>query len=124
MSASVVTTPEAALARFDRTERAVHWTTACLAIVLMITGAAMYAGPLSTLVGRRGLVRTVHVWSGFALLVPLLVALCSRRRGTALRADLRELNRFDDDDRRWVRPRRHASARAGRVPPTPAGTSG
>ena len=84
----------AQIVRFDRTERIVHWVTAALVILLMLTGAAMYAGPVSTLVGRRELVRNVHVLAGLALPVPILVALLARRHGAALRADVRELNRY------------------------------
>jgi formate dehydrogenase subunit gamma len=84
----------AQIVRFDRTERIVHWVTAALVILLMFTGAAMYAGPVSTLVGRRELVRNVHVLAGLALPVPILVALLARRHGAALRADVRELNRY------------------------------
>ena len=32
----------------------------------MLTGAALYAGPISTLVGNREVVRTLHVYSGLA----------------------------------------------------------
>ena len=83
----------AQIVRFDRTERIVHWVTAALVVTLMITGAAMYAGPVSTLVGRRVLVRNIHVLAGLALPIPIVVALFSRRAGAALRADIRELNR-------------------------------
>ena len=41
----------AAIPRFDRVERAAHWTTAVLFGVLMLTGAVLYAGPFSTLFG-------------------------------------------------------------------------
>ena len=84
----------AQIVRFDRTERIVHWATAALVITLMLTGAAMYAGPVSTLVGRRVLMRNVHVIAGLALPIPILVALVARRAGAALRADIRELNRY------------------------------
>ena len=84
----------AAIVRFDRTERIVHWVTAALVITLMLTGAAMYAGPVSTLVGRRVLVRNIHVIAGLALPVPIVLALFARRAGAALRADIRELNRY------------------------------
>src|SRR2546421_9761220 len=46
------------LARFDGVERAVHWTNATLFLVLLGTGAALYVGPISTLVGRRELMKT------------------------------------------------------------------
>jgi formate dehydrogenase subunit gamma len=104
------------LARFDSIERAVHWTTAALFIVLMLTGAALYTGPISTLVGRRDLMRTVHVAAGLALPVPLLVGLLGRR-GARLRKDLTRLNRWSRDDRSWWRRARRRSVRLGKFNP-------
>jgi formate dehydrogenase subunit gamma len=83
-------------------ERALHWANAVLFLVLMATGAALYVGPLSAVVGRRDLVRTVHVYCGLALPVPIIVALAGRWR-TRLRADLSALNRWDADDWLWLR---------------------
>lgn len=99
------------LDRFDRTERTVHWVTAALGLTCIATGAALYAGPLSTLVGRRDLMRTVHVLAGLALPFPVVLALLLPRRGAAFRADVRRLDRFDAEDRRWLRRRTHSSAR-------------
>ncbi|HEX2192433.1 MAG TPA: cytochrome b/b6 domain-containing protein [Acidimicrobiales bacterium] len=90
------------LPRFDGVERALHWSTAALFLVLLATAAVLYFGELSTLVGRRELVRQVHVASGLLLPVPLLLALVGRW-GRRLLADLRAFNRWDDDDRRWLR---------------------
>ena len=104
------------IVRFDRTQRIVHWTTASLFGVLMLTGAALYAGPVSTLVGRRELMRTLHVMAGLALPVPLIVGLLGRR-GARLRADLSKLNRWIADDRRWLRRKRRATARLGKFNP-------
>jgi formate dehydrogenase subunit gamma len=70
--------------------------------ILMATGATLYVGPLAALVGRRELVRVVHVTAGLALPVPLLVGLLGRRRDE-LRGEVRDLSRFDADDRRWLR---------------------
>ena len=44
---------EMPLLRFDRVERTLHWVNATLFGILMLTGAALYAGPISTLVGNR-----------------------------------------------------------------------
>jgi formate dehydrogenase subunit gamma len=99
------------LDRFDRTERIVHWCTAILGLTLLATGASLYAGPISTLVGRRELVRTIHVLAGVLLPIPVVLGLVLPRRGRAFRADVRELNRFDDEDRRWLRRRTHSRAR-------------
>jgi formate dehydrogenase subunit gamma len=109
-------TPPADLERFDRVERLAHWTTAALFGVLMLTGAALYAGPVSTLVGQRYLVRTVHGTAGLILPIPLLVGLAGRW-GRSLRRDVRRLGRFDDDDRRWFRRSTRAAARLGKFNP-------
>ena len=100
------------LVRFDGVERLAHWLTAALVITLMLTGAALYTGPLSTVVGNRETVRTVHVWCGLLLPVPLLFGVLTRR-GARLRADLRRLNRWAPGERRWFRSRtpRHRGAR-------------
>ena len=109
-------TPPPELARFDRVERAAHWSTASLFGVLMFTGAALYAGPISTLVGQREVVRTIHVGAGLLLPFPLLVGLAGRW-GRALRGDLHRLGRFDDEDRRWLRRHSRADARLGKFNP-------
>lgn len=80
------------LLRFDRAARLVHWSTAVILGVLMLTGAALYAGPISLLVGRRDVVRTLHVGAGLALPVPLALGLVGHW-GARLRRDLGALNR-------------------------------
>ncbi|HEY8218342.1 MAG TPA: cytochrome b/b6 domain-containing protein [Acidimicrobiia bacterium] len=102
--------------RFDRTERVVHWLTASLFVTLMLTGAALYAGPISTVVGRRDVVRTIHVAAGLALPVPLLIGFAGRW-GAALRRDLRRLDRWIPDDRVWLRRRTRDTARLGKFNP-------
>jgi formate dehydrogenase subunit gamma len=84
--------------------------------VLMLTGAALYAGPVSTLVGNRQLVRFVHVYSGLALPVPVLLAIAGRR-GARVRTDLSRLNRWSRDDARWFRRSQRASVRLGKFNP-------
>ncbi len=92
----------AGLARFDGAERALHWVNATLFFILMGTGAVLYIGELATLVGRRDLVRLVHVVSGLFLPYPLLLARFGPWRA-GFKADVRRLSRFDRDDRRWLR---------------------
>jgi formate dehydrogenase subunit gamma len=101
--------------RFDVVERVVHWATAALVIVMLLTGSVFYFGPLSGFIGRRELIRTIHVWCGIAMLVPLVIAVLLRRRGRRLRADLGRLGRWSRDDGAWLR-------RLGRPPsPPPSG---
>ena len=91
------------LVRFDVAERVLHWVNASLFLTVMATAAVLYVGPLSAAVGRRELVRHIHVWCGIALPVPVLVTLLSGRWGRAFRADVSRLNRWTADDKRWFR---------------------
>jgi formate dehydrogenase subunit gamma len=90
------------LVRFDGVERAAHWTTATLFLMLIATGAALYIPALVGLVGRRTLVLRIHVDAGLALPVPLLISLAGAW-GKGLRDDLRRINRWTYWDRRWFR---------------------
>ena len=88
--------------RFDVLERAVHWSNALLFGILILTGAALYIEPLGALVGRRYLVQNIHVYSGIALPVPLVLALAGSW-GRSLRHDLARFNRWSATDRAWFR---------------------
>jgi formate dehydrogenase subunit gamma len=92
----------ARVARFDTVERVAHWTNAVLFGVAMATAAALYIGPISAVVGRRELVKDIHVIAGLALPVPLLVAIAGRW-GRRFRLDLSRLNRWTSEDVRWLR---------------------
>jgi formate dehydrogenase subunit gamma len=61
----------------------------------------LYIGPLATLVGRRVLVKDVHVISGLLLPAPLVVAYAGSWRA-GLRRDVRRFARWSRDDRRWL----------------------
>jgi hypothetical protein len=100
------------LDRFSRAERAVHWITAALMIICIVTAAVLYNGSLSIKVGHRHVVELVHVYAGFALPAPMLFGLVS----AAYRADLARLNRFSPSDWRWMRSRtrRDGSIRVGK----------
>lgn len=87
--------------RFDRAERWLHWTNAVLFLVLLATGMTLYVPALSSLVGRRVLVKDVHVIAGLLLPLPLLLAYAGSWRA-ALRRDVRRIARWSVDDRRWL----------------------
>jgi formate dehydrogenase subunit gamma len=89
--------------RFSGGERLLHWVNAALFIVLLFTASALYVGPVSALVGRRELVKWVHLLTGLALPVPLIAAVL---RSAPFRADARRLNRFTTEDWKWLRRRR------------------
>ena len=88
--------------RFDGVERALHWVNAALFLILLFTASILYVGPLSGAIGRRELIRQIHVWCGLVLPVPLILAVAGKW-GRGLRADVRRLNRWDAEDRRWMK---------------------
>jgi formate dehydrogenase subunit gamma len=108
--------PEPPLLRFDRRERVLHWVNASMFAVIMLTGAALYAGPVSQMVGNRGLVRFVHVYTGVLLPIPVLLSILGRR-GARVRRDLGRLNRWTPGDGRWFRTSRRDSVRLGKFNP-------
>jgi formate dehydrogenase subunit gamma len=93
----------ARLARFDRGERVLHWLNAALMLTLLATGSALYIPPISQLVGQRQVVLAIHVYAGIAIPFPLLLTAAARRWGAAFRADARRINRWNADDKRWLR---------------------
>ncbi|MEX2292390.1 MAG: cytochrome b/b6 domain-containing protein [Acidimicrobiales bacterium] len=105
---------DARVLRFDRTERWLHWSNAVLFLILLATGMTLYIGPLAALVGRRVLLKDVHVISGLLLPVPLLAAYAGSWRAR-LRQDVRRFARWSVDDWRWLRTLgRHGHERMGK----------
>jgi formate dehydrogenase subunit gamma len=86
----------------------VHWSTAALLGICILTAFILYFPPLEEAIGRRRLVELIHTYSGFALPAPILLGWLSR----AFRLDLRRLNRFSPQDWDWLRSR---DRRSGRV---------
>lgn len=116
ISATTTPDPNRHLPRFDRVERYTHWCTATLMLILLFTGFSMYVGPLSTIVGRRLLMRTIHLYAGLLLPIPVLIAMMLRA-GSQLRTDLGRLNRWTRDDRAWWNKRRRATVQLGKFNP-------
>jgi formate dehydrogenase subunit gamma len=107
-------TDDGPLDRFTRAERALHWATAAAVLTCAVTGLVLYVGPLSTLVGRRNLVKDVHVIAGLTMPAPLILAYLGRWRD-AVRIDIGRLSRWTEADRRWLWTRgREAGERVGK----------
>jgi formate dehydrogenase subunit gamma len=93
--------------RFSRNERTLHWVNAAFFLFLLATGLILYLPSLSVAVGRRPLVQSVHFWSGIGwVCVLVLVVLAGDRRG--ILRTMREVDRFDRDDFRWLTGRKPA----------------
>src|SRR5438876_7685191 len=81
------------LSRFSRTERALHWVHASAFLVLLGSGLCLYLPSLAELIGRRPLLKDIHVYTALAWLAALaLVLLAGDRR--RLLATAREIDSF------------------------------
>jgi formate dehydrogenase subunit gamma len=87
--------------RFDRVERAAHWANAVLFGILMATALPLYFVQVDRFVGRRVLVENIHVWSGVALPIPLIISLAGPW-GERLRQDVRRFNLWTAAELRWL----------------------
>jgi formate dehydrogenase subunit gamma len=116
MVATTIPSDRQRLPRFDRLERVVHWVNATLFLTVMATGLALYGGPVSTMVGRRVLMKNIHVAAGVLLPLPILFGLVLRS-GRQLRADVRALSRWDAADRGWWRRSTRPRVRLGKFNP-------
>jgi formate dehydrogenase subunit gamma len=68
--------------RFSRTERTLHWVNAAGFLLLLATGLILYLPRLSTVVGRRPLIKDVHLWGGIGWIAALaIVVVLGDRRG-------------------------------------------
>jgi formate dehydrogenase subunit gamma len=96
--------PDRRLPRWGRTERAAHWIHASAFCVLLASGLCLYLPSLAEAVGRRPLLKTIHVYTAvaWAAALVLVVVLGDRR---ALRRTIHEVDLFDADDRAWLRGR-------------------
>jgi formate dehydrogenase subunit gamma len=100
-SAAAAATRPRYIERFTLTERILHWVHAAAFAVLLGSGLVLYLPLLSTAVARRPLIKDIHFWTGISWAgAILLVAVIGNRRAFA--ATVREVDRFDRDDRRFL----------------------
>ncbi len=87
------------IARFSGAERALHWLLAVTFFVMLATGLALFVPDLATLVPRP-VAKAWHVDAAIALAAGVLALFAAH--WPRLRATMRDLDRFDRDDRRWL----------------------
>lgn len=107
----------ARLARFTRTERALHWAIAVAFFTMLGTGCALYFPSLASLL-NRAVAKQIHLWAAIALGISMvLIPLMGNRRSVVRSA--REVQHLDRDDIAWLKagPRRQM----GRISPVPQG---
>ena len=75
----MATEPSARLARYTRTERAVHWVHAAAFTILLASGLALYLPSLAEAVGRRPLLKAIHLYTAVAWAIALVLVVLARR---------------------------------------------
>ncbi len=87
--------------RFDYVQRAAHWVTAALFGTLMFTAIPLYFGSFFGVVFPRHLIEMIHLWTGLALPIPIIVAVLGPW-GRGMRRDLRRVNAWTRQEIRWA----------------------
>ena len=98
--------------RFSSTERTLHWLLASTFLTMLATGLILELPALAELAADRRLWKSIHLGAAIGFWAGLIVLLMTARSELAPAAD--QLDRFDDDDREWVR---WAVTRRGDEPP-------
>lgn len=87
------------IARFSGAERTLHWLLAVTFFLMLGSGLALFVPDLATLVSRPA-AKAWHVNAALALAAGVLALFAAH--GARLHATVRELERFDRDDVRWL----------------------
>jgi len=88
--------------RFDRVQRGAHWANALLFFTLMFTAIPLYFGSFFGIVMPRHVMEMIHLRTGLALPLPIIVSLIGPW-GKAMRHDVRRINYWTRDEIRWLR---------------------
>jgi formate dehydrogenase subunit gamma len=88
--------------RFDHVQRSAHWANALLFGVLMATAIPLYFGSFFGVVLARHVVAEIHLWTGLALPIPIIISLLGSW-GVQMRRDARRINLWTREEMRWMR---------------------
>ena len=88
--------------RFDKVQRAAHWSNAALFGSLMFTAVPLYFGSFFGVVFPRHVISEIHLWSGLALPLPLLISLLGPW-GRRMRRDAHRFSYWTRSEIRWMR---------------------
>ena len=84
--------------RFGRTERTLHWVHASAFLVLLASGLCLYLPSLAEAVGRRPLLKDIHIYTALAWASALVAVVVLGDRRALLRT-ARELDELSADSR-------------------------
>ena len=88
--------------RFNRTQRALHWSHAITFFILLATGIILLVRQIGERVGHHLLILQFHEYTSlFYIFGPLLWVIVGDRR--SLFRDLKEFDEWDEDDVDWMK---------------------
>jgi formate dehydrogenase subunit gamma len=94
----MATTRPDRIARWSRTERAFHWVHASAFLVLLGSGLCLYLPSLAEAIGRRPLLKHIHIYTAAAWAVALVVIVVFGDRRSLVRS-AREVDYLRTDSR-------------------------
>ncbi|HVI37522.1 MAG TPA: cytochrome b/b6 domain-containing protein [Gaiellales bacterium] len=87
--------------RFSGAEQALHWLLAVSFLTMLVTGLILYLPSLAEVAANRRLWKSIHLGAALAFWFGTFLIVSSSAGG--LRGTVGEIDRFDDDDRRWLK---------------------
>ncbi len=93
---------ETRVGRFNRTQRALHWSHSITFLLLLATGLILYVPQIGSLVGHHLIVLQYHEYIAlFYICGPLLWLILGNRM--SLLRDIKAFDEWDDDDVDWLK---------------------
>lgn len=87
--------------RFSGAEQALHWLLAVSFLTMLVTGLILYLPSLAEVAANRRLWKSIHLGAALAFWLGTLLIVSSSTGG--LRRTVGQIDKFDDDDRRWLK---------------------
>lgn len=102
--------------RFNRTQRALHWSHSITFLVLLATGVILWVKPIGEAVSHHLLVLQFHEYTAiFYISGPLLWLILGNRR--SLIRDIKTFDEWDEDDVDWLKQSLRHGPSAKNLPP-------
>jgi formate dehydrogenase subunit gamma len=102
--------------RFNRTQRALHWSHSITFFILLATGIVLLVKQVGEVVGHHLLILQFHEYTAlFYIFGPLLWVILGNRRSLA--RDVKEFDEWDQDDVEWLKKSVLKGPSARNLPP-------
>jgi formate dehydrogenase subunit gamma len=86
--------------RFGAAEQSLHWLLAVSFLTMLATGLILYLPSLAQVAADRQLWKSIHLGAALAFWAGAVLLFMSAPQ--ELRATVRQLDHYDEDDRRWL----------------------